>query len=87
MKRYYEHLAYNLIHIEPNYTNLIKEQELPFNLSKKRKRESGNMSEVDSNQFTTQSQHVVLKQNEDIMENSMMLLKLNANLKLDPMGT
>ena len=37
INRYYEHSANNSIQIEPNNTNLIKEQESPINLSKKRK--------------------------------------------------
>ena len=87
INRYYEHLVNNSIQIEPNNTNLIKEQESPINLSKKRKRDSHNQSEVDSNQFTTQSQNVVLSQNEDTIEDCITPVKLNANLQMDLTGT
>ena len=87
INRYYERLVNNSIQIEPNNTNLIKEQVSPINLSKKRKSESDNMSEVDSNQFTTQSQQVVLSQNEDTIEYRITPVKLNANLQMDLTGT
>ena len=80
IKRYSEHLVNNSIQIEPNNTNLIKGQESPINLSKKRKRDSENQSEVDSNHYTTQSQNVVLSQNEDTIEDCIASVKLNANL-------
>ena len=49
INRYYEHLVNNSIQIEPNNTNLIKELESPINLSRKRKKDSNNQLEVDSN--------------------------------------
>ena len=73
----------NSIQIEPNNTNLINEQGSSINLSKKRKRDSDNQSEVDSNQFTTQAQNVVLSRNEDIIEDCIEPIELNANLQMD----
>ena len=81
--RYYDHFVNNSIQIEPNNTNLINGQESPINLSKKRKRDSDNQSEVDSNQFTTQAQNVVLPQNEDTIEDCIAPIELNANLQMD----
>ena len=87
INRYHEHLVNNSIQIEPNNTNLIREQESPVNLSKKRKRDSDNQSEVDSNQFTTQAQNVVLSQNKDTIENCIAPIQLSANLQMGLMGT
>ena len=56
-------------------------------LSKKRKRDSDNQSEVDSIQFTTQSQNVALSQNKDTVEDCLTLIKLNADLEIDLTGT
>ena len=39
------------------------------------------------NQCTTQSQHLVLSQNEDTTEASITLVNLNANLQFDLEGT
>ena len=87
INRYYEHSVNNSIQIEPNTTNLIKEQESPVNLSKKRKRDSDNQSEVDSNQFTTPAQNVVLSQNKDTIENCIAPIQVSVNLQMDLMGT
>ena len=86
INRYYEHLVNNLIQTEPNSTNLIKEQESSINSIKKREKDSNNQSE-DSNQFSTQSQYVVLSQNEDSIEDCIKPVKLNANLQMDLTGT
>ena len=86
INRYYEHLVNNSIQIESNNTNLIKEQGSPINLSKKRKRDSDNQSEVDSNQYTTQAQNVVLSQNEDTIEDCTTPIKLIANLQMGLSG-
>ena len=87
INRYYEHLVKNSIQIKPNNANLIKEQGSPINLSKKRKRDSNNQLKVDSNQFTTQAQNVVLSQNEDTIEDCIAPVKLNDNLQMDIKGT
>ena len=66
---------------------MIKEQESPVNLFKKRKRDSDNQSEIVSNQFTTEAQNAVLSQNEDTIENCIAPIQLNTNLQMDLLGT